>query len=241
MLKIENLQVKIDNQILLHDVNLEINENEIHALLGPNGAGKSTLCKAIMTHPSLVKEGKITFLKNDITNSPTDEIAKLGIYYIAQSPMEIEGIKNSELIRTMLQERNTPMDIFTFKKESSKACEAVGLPLDYMHREVNVGMSGGEKKKNELLSLFFIKPKLIILDEIDSGLDIDAIKNVADILKKYQAQSKCSILIISHQEKILKLLKPNYVHLMANQTIKESSDEKLLTEILNNGYQKYLG
>ena len=196
MLQIKNLTVSSGSKKILENIELEINENEIHVLMGPNGAGKSTLCKSILAHPSLKKEGIITFNGKDILNEKTDKIAKEGIYYIAQSPMEIEGVKNTELIRTALKEKNEPMDIFTFNKEYKNYAEILKIPKDFIHREVNVNMSGGEKKKNELLTMLFLKPKLILLDEIDSGLDVDAVKVVAKVLKEYQRQTKCAIMLL---------------------------------------------
>lgn len=237
MLEIKNLTLKADNKELLNNINLKINEGEIHVLMGPNGAGKSTLCKAILSHPSLEKiTGEIMFENQEITNLKTDEIARLGIYYVEQNPVSIEGVKNTELIRTALQEIGKPIDIFTFNKESKKNCELLNINKDFIHREVNVSMSGGEKKKNELLTMLFLKPKLIILDEIDSGLDVDAIKDVAKVLMEYQKTSSCAILIVSHQEMLLKLLKPTNVHLILNKTIKKSSNVSLMNQIIEKGF-----
>lgn len=240
MLQIKNLSVKTVDKELLNNINLEINEGEVHVIMGPNGAGKSTLCKSLLAHPSLEKTfGKIIFEDKDITNLKTDEIAKLGIYYIFQSPLPIEGIKNVELIRTALQEKGSPMDIFAFNKENKKICEELNINKDFVHREVNVNMSGGEKKKNELLTMLFLKPKLIILDEIDSGLDVDAIKDVAKVLNNYMENNSCSILIVTHQEMLLKLLKPTHVHLLMDKTIKKSSDASLSKEILEKGFNNF--
>ncbi len=239
MFQIKNLNVKTGDRKLLNNINIEINENEIHVIMGPNGAGKSTLCKAILSHPSLEKNGTISFDNQDITNLKTDQIAKLGIYYIAQSPFPIEGVKNVELIRTALQEKGSPMDIFTFNKEYKKYCEELNIDKDFVHREVNVNMSGGEKKKNELLTMLFLKPKLIILDEIDSGLDVDAIKDVAKVLNNYRKNNSCAILIVTHQEMLLKLLNPTHVHLVMDKTIKKSSDASLSKEILEKGFNNF--
>ncbi len=240
MLQIKNLSVKTGDKELLNNINLEINEGEVHVIMGPNGAGKSTLCKCLLSHPSLEKtSGKIYFEDKDITNLKTDEIAKLGIYYISQSPLPIEGVKNVELIRTALQEKESPMDIFTFNKENKKISEELNINKDFVHREVNVNMSGGEKKKNELLMMLFLKPKLIILDEIDSGLDVDAIKDVAKVLNNYMENNSCSILIVTHQEMLLKLLRPTHVHLLMDKTIKKSSDASLSKEILEKGFNNF--
>lgn len=240
MLQIKDLNVKTNDKELLNNINLEINKGEVHVIMGPNGAGKSTLCKSLLSHPSLEKtSGKILFENQDITNLKTDEIARLGIYYIAQSPLPIEGVKNVELIRSVLQEKNSPMDIFTFNKENKKICEELNIDKSFIHREVNVNMSGGEKKKNELLTMLFLKPKLIILDEIDSGLDVDAIKDVAKVLNNYLENNSCAILMVTHQEMLLKLLKPTHVHLIMDKTIKKTGDASLSKKILEKGFNNF--
>ncbi len=240
MLKIQNLSLKADNKELLNNINLEINEGEIHVLMGPNGAGKSTLCKAILSHPSLEKtSGQIYFFDKNITALKTDEIARLGIYYISQSPVEIEGVKNIELIRSALRNLNKHIDIFEFNKKNKIFCEQLNIDKDFIHREINVNMSGGEKKKNELLTMLFLQPKLIILDEIDSGLDIDSIKSVAKILKNYQEKNNCAILIVSHQEMLIKLLNPTFCHLIKNKTIIKSGDTSLIKTILEKGFANF--
>ena len=240
MLQIKDLNVKTNDKELLNNINLEINKGEVHVIMGPNGAGKSTLCKSLLSHPSLEKtSGKILFENQDITNLKTDEIARLGIYYIAQSPQPIEGVKNVELIRSALQEKNSPMDIFTFNKENKKICEELNIDKSFIHREVNVNMSGGEKKKNELLTMLFLKPKLIILDEIDSGLDVDAIKDVAKVLNNYLENNSCAILMVTHQEMLLKLLKPTHVHLIMDKTIKKTGDASLSKKILEKGFNNF--
>ena len=219
MLKIKNLKISVEEKELLHDINLEILDGQTHVIMGPNGAGKSTLCKAIMSYPNLKKDGLIQLNNEDITNHQTNQIAQKGIYYIAQNPIEIEGVTNAELLRSALQQMNKPMDIFTFNKASKEICEKLDIPKNFLHREVNVSMSGGEKKKNELLGLWFLKPKLIILDEIDSGLDVDAVKVVAQNLLEYQKETNCSIIMVTHQPTLLELLKPSKVHILVNKTI----------------------
>ncbi len=243
MFKITNLNVLIKNKELLNNINLEIKEQEVHAIMGPNGAGKSTLLKAIMSYPGLQKSiGKIEYENQDITNKLPNEIANLGIYYLAQNPMAIEGVTTSELIRTALQEKGKWKDIFTFNKECNKICEILEIPKDFIHREINVSMSGGEKKKQELLIMHFLEPKLIILDEIDSGLDVDAVKIVANFLKEYLKEHEdCSILLVSHQPLLLKYLEPTHVHLLINKTFIKNGDKKLKDEILENGFQKFNG
>lgn len=242
MLQIKNLTIEGLNKELLHDLNLEINSGETHVIMGPNGAGKSTICKAILSHPSLKKtKGTILWNEEDITHEVPSAIAQKGIYYISQSPMEVEGITNAELLRTSLQEKNEPMNIFQFNKECTKICEKLEIPKSFLHREVNRDLSGGEKKKNELIGMWLLKPKLIVLDEIDSGLDVDAIKVVAKNLKEYQQESNCSILLVSHQPTLIQLLKPQFTHLVMNQTIVLHQDESLAFDLLKNGFSSYSG
>ncbi len=237
MLEIKDLCVSVLDKELLKDINLTINEGEVHVLMGPNGAGKSTLCKALLSYPSLKKEGEVIFLGKDIVHLDTSSIARLGMYYVMQSPIEIEGVKNAELIRSALDERNEGIDIFKFTKLSNSYCEALDIPKNFIHREVNVAMSGGEKKKNELLSMLFLKPKLIILDEIDSGLDVDAIKVVAACLNDYMQNNSCAILLVSHQKMLLSLLNVTHVHILGDHTIKKSGDASLINEVLATGFR----
>lgn len=237
MLKITNLNIKTEEKEILKDFNLEIGDGEIHILMGPNGAGKSTVCKSLLNHPSYQKtSGSIFFDDIDITNRTTSEIAKQGIYYIIQNPIEIEGITNAEMLRNAMQSHGIKMNIFEFNKKCTEICEKLSLPKSFLYREVNVGMSGGERKKNELLHMWLLEPKLILLDEIDSGLDVDALKIVGKSLKEYQSLKNASILVITHQEKLIDILKPNYVHIIKDGTIIKNGDFTLAKNILKQGF-----
>lgn len=242
MLKITNLYLEAEEKSILKNFNLEINDSEIHVLMGPNGVGKSTVCKAIMKHPDyIIKKGEIIY-NNTILNdlSPT-EIANMGIFLLSQNPIEIEGVSNAELLRTIIGERTgKTVDIFKFNKELNKVCEIIKLPKEFVHRSINFNMSGGEKKKNELLHLFMLKPNFIILDEIDSGLDIDALKTVGEALNTYYEMYKPSILIITHHADILKYFKNFKVHIMDKGRIIKTGDEKLISEIENDGFKANL-
>ncbi len=237
MFEIKDLQVNTGDKEILKNFSLTIGEGETHILMGPNGAGKSTVCKSILHHPSYqIKKGSISFFNEDITEMPTHEIAKKGIYYINQNPTSLEGVTNAEVLRTALIERESKVDVFAFHKECKEICEKLDIPTSFVTRDVNSGMSGGEKKKNELLGMWILKPKLILLDEIDSGLDVDAIKTVAKNLLEYQEKYHASFLVITHQQNLIELLKPTHVHMMKKGTIVKNGDASLITEILQNGF-----
>ena len=207
MLKIDNLTVSADDKIILNNLNLDINDGEIHVLMGQNGTGKSTLSKVLMAHPDYkILNGSIIYNDKAINDLDTTSISRLGVFLLSQNPIEIEGISNSEMLRNTLSEiNNEKVDIFKFNKKLTEVCNIIEMPKEYVHRDINFNMSGGEKKKNELLHLFMLEPKFVILDEIDSGLDVDALKVVGTSLKKYYDLYKPSILIITHHADILKL------------------------------------
>ncbi len=239
MLELKDIIVKTEEKEILKGFNLEINPGEIHILMGPNGAGKSTVCKSIMHHPSYqITSGSITWNNIDITKKTTSEIAQLGVYYISQTPIEIEGITNAEMLRTALIEKKEKVDIFSFTKKCNEICEKLEIPKSFLHRHVNVGMSGGERKKNELFGMWMLRPNLILLDEIDSGLDVDALRVVGENLLKYHQETNASMLVITHQQKLIEILNPNFVHVMKDGHIIESGTQKLAKEIEKNGFFK---
>lgn len=239
MLEIKDLTVVSENKEILKDFNLNIEKGEIRVLMGPNGAGKSTICKVLMHHPDYeIVKGSILFndkVLNDL--SPTD-ISRLGIFLLSQNPTEIEGVSNAELLRSVIGEvTGKKVDVFAFQKKLTSIVELVGLPKSFMHRSVNYNMSGGEKKKNELLHLFMLEPKFIILDEIDSGLDIDALKTVGELLKKYYDMYHPSMLIITHHADILKIFEDYKVSIMNNGTIIKNGDKSLVNKTLLEGFR----
>lgn len=241
MLEIHNLTVEAEKKEILNNINLEIHPGETHVLMGPNGAGKSTLCKALMSYPGLVKSGVVKWNDEEIIDCSPDVIAKKGIYYIAQNPIAIEGVTTAELYRSSLNEHQITKDIFAFNKECTLYCEKLEMPKNFLHRDINVSLSGGERKKNELLGMWLLKPRLVILDEIDSGLDVDAIKVVAKNIQEYQKESNCAILLVSHQSELLKLLTPDYVHIMMNKQIICNGDISLAWDILKQGFKNISG
>ena len=242
MLNIKNLSVRvIDSDInILNKLNLEIGNGEVHAIMGPNGTGKSTLAKIIMGHYQYeVTNGSIKFNNKDITKLSVDERAKLGIFLSMQDPTVIDGVSNSEFIRTAQNEINgSKTNLYEFIKSMESSLDDLKLDANMIHRSINKDFSGGEKKKNEILQLKLLKPKFIILDELDSGLDVDSLKIVSKNINNYLKENKdCSVLIITHYPRILEYIKPDYVHILKDGNIKKTGDMKLALEIEKNGYQ----
>lgn len=238
MLEIKDLSVKVSNKTILNNFNLKIKDNEIHCLMGQNGVGKSTICKVILGDENYkIKNGTINFFGKEINKLSITERARMGIYLINQTPIEIEGVSNALMLRTALSEiTGEYVKIFEFNEELKRICKKLNIPEEFIHRGINEGMSGGERKKNELLHMWILKPKLILIDEIDSGLDIDSLKLVAKSIKEYLDTFKASLLIITHHEQILKYLKPNYVHILKDGQIVKTGDYKLASKIEKNGF-----
>lgn len=240
MLKIENLTVSVNNKQILKDFSLDIEDGKIVGLMGPNGTGKSTICKVIMGDPNyIVESGSIKYNGEDLLSLPVNERSKRGIYLVSQNPIEIEGVTNAEMLRSALECRTgEKINFFEFNKKVTAICNELNIPASFIHRGVNEGMSGGEKKKNELLHLYILSPKLILLDELDSGLDVDALKDLASSLKSYMKED-ISILIITHHISILEYLKPDYVHVLSNGSIIKSGDYLLAKEIEESGFRLF--
>lgn len=242
MLKINNLEVEVENKQIINKLDLNINDGEIHVLMGPNGVGKSSITKVLLRDKNYkVINGKIVYNNEDLLKFDTTLASRKGIYLLSQNPLPIEGITTAELLRTALNEQDKKLDIFEFSKELNRLCEELEIPKDYVHRDINVGMSGGEKKKIELLHMWMLKPKFIILDEVDSGLDVDAIRIVSESINKYYELYKPSILIITHHTNILEYITPNNVHVMINGRISESGDITLAERIENEGFTSLKG
>ena len=242
MLKIENLVVSINNKKILNNFNLNINDGEIHAIMGPNGVGKSTLSRVIMgDYNYKILDGSIIFNGDNIIPLSVDERAKKGIFLAMQYPMEIEGVSNQDFLRTAMSSINDKrIGLYDFILKCEKGSEDLVMNKDLIHRSLNVGFSGGEKKKNEVLQIKLLNPKFIILDELDSGLDVDSLKIVGENIKLYKEENPdTSILIITHHPKILEYLKPDYVHVINNGVITKSGNYSLAMEIEKNGYNDY--
>ena len=240
MLNINKLNVKVLDKEVIKDFNLDIKDGEIHALMGPNGIGKSSICKTILGDSNYVVEsGSITFNGKDLLSMDTTSRAQAGIFLLNQNPIAIEGVTNAEMLRSALNVKlDGKLNLFQFNKEMLDICKKLDIPSSFIHRNINDGMSGGERKKNELLHMWMLKPSFIILDEIDSGLDVDALKLVSQSINEYYGQYKPSILIITHRIELLQAIKPEYVHMMKDHTIVKSGDMTLAEEINKSGYNK---
>ena len=239
-IEISNLSVSVENKEVLKDLFLKINKGEIHVIMGPNGTGKSTLSKVLLGHPSyIVTKGDIKIDNKSILNLTTDERARLGIFLVFQNPISIEGVKNSDFLRVASNNiSNENISLYDFIKEMEVYFVDLDLKKDMMHRSLNENFSGGEKKKNEILQMKMLKPKFIILDELDSGLDVDSLKIVCKNINDYINKNKdTSILMITHYEKIFEYIRPNYVHILKDGKIIKSGDISLANEVFKTGYK----
>jgi Fe-S cluster assembly ATP-binding protein len=230
-----------NNKHILNDLNLTINPGEIHVIMGPNGSGKSTLANTILSNKRYIKtKGNIIFDGEDITNLSTDKIAKKGVFMSFQSPIEIPGITVAHYMKSLKESlTGEKVNIYQLSKEVEEKMEKVDLNKSYNQREFNEGFSGGERKKMEMLQLLMVNPKLAILDETDSGLDVDAIKTVIKGIKAYKNDNN-AVLIITHSMKVLDGLKVDKVHLLIDGHIVEEGDISLAEYIDKEGYNKYL-
>lgn len=241
-LDIINLSVMVDNKLVLKDFNLSLDNGKIYVLMGPNGTGKSTLSRVIMGDSNYkVMSGDILFNGNSILDKSVDERSRMGIFLAMQYPMEIEGVSNQDFLRTaMSSKEGKQVGLYDFIMKCEKASEELKMDKNLIHRPLNVGFSGGEKKKNEVLQMKLLKPSLVILDELDSGLDVDSLKIVSSNIKDYISENKdTTLLIITHHQKVLEYIKPDYVKVLYNGKIVDSGDYKLSLEIEENGYEKY--
>ena len=240
LLEIKNLNVNAEEKQILKGINLSINKGEIHVIMGPNGSGKTTTANAILNNPIYTKtEGSIVFNGEDITDLKTDEIARKGIFMSFQLPEEIPGVSVTNFLKYAKNKTTgQPVKIFQFKDELKKYMEELNMNPDNMERSLNVGFSGGEKKKNEILQMLVLNPKLAILDETDSGLDVDAIKTVSKGIEMFKNNDN-AVLIITHNTKILHSLNVDYVHVLVNGKIVKTGTQELAKEIEENGYSQY--
>ena len=241
-LDIINLSVMVDNKLVLKDFNISLDNGKIYVLMGPNGTGKSTLSRVIMGDSNYkVVSGDILFNGNSILDKSVDERSRMGIFLAMQYPMEIEGVSNQDFLRTaMSSKEGKQVGLYDFIMKCEKASEELKMDKNLIHRPLNVGFSGGEKKKNEVLQMKLLKPSLVILDELDSGLDVDSLKIVSSNIKDYISENNdTTLLIITHHQKVLEYIKPDYVKVLYNGKIVDSGDYKLSLEIEEKGYEKY--
>lgn len=239
MLTIDRLNIKAGESKILNDFSLEIKPGEVHAIMGPNGAGKSTLSKVIMGSQQYeVISGKIVFNGKNVMKNTTDERSRLGMFLSMQSPISIEGVTNSEFLRTAINSRReTPIGLYDFIKKVEGFTKDLSIKEDQVHRFINQGASGGERKKNEVLQLKLLEPSFIILDELDSGLDVDSLKIVCLNINKYLEEHKeASVLIITHYPRILEYIKPDFVHMMVDGKIVKTGGYDFAFEIEKSGY-----
>ena len=226
-LVIKDLHVKAGEKEILKGINLEVNSGEIHAIMGPNGNGKSTLLQTIMGHPNYtVTHGSIMFNDLDVLNMTVDERARAGIFLGLQYPKEISGVTNSDFLRAAMNATSKEkVKLFKFIKEMDTNIRLLKMKDDLAHRFVNDGFSGGEKKRNEILQMMMLKPKLAMLDEIDSGLDVDAIKLVSDAILKLKEETGLGLMVVSHYERFFTALKPTHSHVIVDGKVVIEGDD----------------
>ena len=237
LLKIEGLHVSVGEKEILHGVNLSVGADETHVLMGPNGTGKSTLGYAITGNPMYtVNSGRIIFDGRDITEMPVNERARAGIFLSFQNPPEIPGVTLSAFIRGALEERGSKLRLLDFKKKLSETMKLLNMDESYAERDLNVGFSGGEKKKAEILQMLMLEPRLAILDETDSGLDVDAVRTVSEGVRLYRDRVGGSLLIITHSTRILEALTVDRTHVMEGGVIVRTGGAELVDLINERGF-----
>ncbi len=242
LLKIEGLKARVEDNEILNGIDMTVNSGEVHVIMGPNGAGKSTLGSCIIGDPRYVKTGgRIIFKGVDITDESTDKIAKMGILLSFQNPIEVPGITLANFIRTALElKTGTRIRMWDFRKELEKTMKILNMDVSYADRDLNVGFSGGEKKKAEILQLLMLKPDLAILDETDSGLDVDAVHIVSKGVEEYKKQVGGALMIITHSTRILEALNIDKTHVLVNGRIVDQGDAHLVNEINDNGFERFI-
>ena len=240
LLDIKDLYVNAGEKQILKGLNLQVNKGEIHVIMGPNGAGKSTLANVILNNPEYTKKsGVVEFDGENINELTTDKIAKKGVFMSFQSPEEIPGISNMNFLKYAKGKiTEKPVRIFEFKKQVMQYAEELNMNPKLIERNLNVGFSGGEKKKNEILQMLVLEPKLAILDETDSGLDVDAIRTVSKGIEMYKSDEN-AVVIITHNTRILQYLDVDYVHVLVDGKIVKTGDGSLAKTIEENGYEEY--
>lgn len=237
-LEIKNLHVSVEDKEILKGVDLTVNENEVHALMGPNGNGKSTLLAAIMGNPKYtVTEGTITYDGKDVLAMPVNERSVAGLFLAMQYPQEIPGVTNSDFLRAAMNVRSEqPVSLFRFIKAMESTISELQMKEDLAHRFLNEGFSGGEKKRNEIVQMKMLKPSLSMLDEIDSGLDVDAIRIVGEAINALRQETGMAVIVVSHYERFLELIRPQFTHVLVDGRIITSGGPELAMKIDSEGY-----
>lgn len=238
ILRVENIHVSVDDKEILKGINLKVNSGEVHVIMGSNGSGKSTLMNAIMANPVYKQtEGKIFYKGEDISSWTTDKRARAGIFMSFQAPDEISGVRLKDFLRQAKDAvTGEKMSIMKFNKELSKEMKDLKFDDSYADRYVNVGFSGGEKKKSEILQLKVLNPTLAMLDETDSGLDVDAVRTVSNAIKEFINKDN-AVIIITHHREILENIKADYVHILKDGKILQTGDDSLINKIEAEGYE----
>lgn len=242
LLKVENMGVNVENKHILKGINLEIKKGETHVLMGPNGAGKSTLGYSLMGSSKYdITSGRILFKDKDITNESVDARAKAGMFLSFQEPLQVPGLTLESFLRSAMEQlTGKRLRLWDFKKKLNAAMEVLQMDPSYAGRSLNVGFSGGEKKKAEILQMMLFQPDLAILDETDSGLDVDAVRLVSQGVRTYQKEQEGSLLIITHSTRILESLHIDYTHILADGKIIMTGDGSLVERINREGYEPFL-
>ena len=243
MLEIKNLKADINDRQIIKGLNLKINQGEVHAIMGPNGSGKSTLANILSGKPGYNISGELKYEGQDLTQISIEERAQKGVFLAFQYPTEIPGVNTNNFLRTSLNsirkaKGDKDIDAINFLKIVKEKAKELGIDEKFLSRHLNVGFSGGEKKKNEILQMSILNPKLSILDETDSGLDIDALRTVADGVNSLREKNN-SFLIITHYQRLLEYIKPDYVHVLMNGKIIKSGGPELALELEKKGYENF--
>lgn len=238
-LTIEGLKATIGGKEILKGIDLEVKGGEVHAIMGPNGTGKSTLASALMGHPNYeITEGKVSFNNEDLLEMEVDERARAGLFLAMQYPSEISGVTNSDFLRSAINARREEGDeisLMKFIRELESKMKNLEINIEFAHRYLNEGFSGGEKKRNEILQMSLLDPGICIMDEVDSGLDIDALKIVSDSVNSMRGEER-GFLIITHYQRLLNYIKPDFVHVMMQGRIVKSGGPELAEKLENEGY-----
>jgi Fe-S cluster assembly ATP-binding protein len=245
ILEISNLEASIGNKKIIKNLNLQINENEIHLIMGPNGSGKSTLSKILSGHPAYeINSGKIDYCGENLLEKEINVRAQEGLFLAFQYPLEIAGVTNYDFLRTIYNEKQkylkkNELDPLEFMKIIQPFLEKLKIKGEFLNRNLNEGFSGGEKKRNEILQMLLLTPKLIILDEIDSGLDIDAMKIIYEAISKIK-ENNVSLIVVTHNPRVLNYLNPTHIHIMINGRIIKTGNLEIIESLEKEGYDFFL-